>query len=217
MTKALIFDMDGLLLDTEKYLVKYWMEAARERGYALTREHALTLRSLTEKYAQRYLKDIFGEEFDYPGIRARRRQLTKEHIEACGVEKKPGVEMLLTYARAHGYKTAVATATSLERARYYLHMAGIEDLFDQVISAELVPIGKPMPDVYLYACAQVGEKPEDCIAFEDSPNGVTSAYRAGCRVIMVPDLTQPDEELRKMLYARVDCLDEVPALLASEK
>ena len=206
MIKAVIFDMHGVLIDTEKWLNVYWQQAAREAGFAVTREHGLAIRSLASKFAGPYLQNIFGPDFDYEAIRARRKQLMKEHIEKNGIEKKPGVDEILDYLRAKKIKTAVATATDPERTRQYLTQIGIYDKFDQIVSATTVKNGKPEPDVYLYACEQIHEKPGDCIAVEDSPNGILSAYRAGLSVVMVPDLTEPDEETAKLLYAKFDTL-----------
>ena len=206
MIKAVIFDMDGVLIDTEKWLNVYWQQAAREAGFAVTREHGLAIRSLASKFAGPYLQNIFGPDFYYEAIRARRKQLMKEHIEKNGIEKKPGVDEILDYLRTKKIKTAVATATDPERTRQYLTQIGIYDKFDQIVSATTVKNGKPEPDVYLYACEQIHEKPGDCIAVEDSPNGILSAYRAGLSVVMVPDLTEPDEETAKLLYAKFDTL-----------
>lgn len=205
--------MDGVLIDTEKWLNVYWQQAAREAGFQVTREDGLAIRSLAAKYARTYLKGLFGEEFDYDAIRARRKELMRNHIAEHGIEKKPYVDEILDYLADKKIKTAVATATDPERAKQYLTQIGIYDKFDQVISATTVENGKPEPDVYLYACEQIGEKPEDCIAVEDSPNGILSAYRAGLSVVMVPDLTEPDEETAKLLYARVDTLEGLKTIL----
>lgn len=207
--KAVIFDMDGILIDTERWLNKYWCQAALEAGFAMKPEHALAIRSLDTKLTEPYLKSIFGEEFDYQKIRMRRRELVNEHIRKHGIDKKPGVDEILCYLREKGIKTAVATATEPVRAKEYLTAIGVYEKFDRVISATTVKNGKPAPDVYLYACEQIGEKPEDCIAVEDSPNGVLSAYKAGLSVVMVPDLSEPDEATSKMLIKKVERLDEM--------
>lgn len=89
------------------------------------------------------------------------------------------------------------------------------DYFDQIISTAMVPHGKPMPDVYQYACKCIGEKPEACIALEDSPNGLMAAYRAGCLPIMVPDLSQPDEKLSRILYGKAGDTDGCDSLFSS--
>lgn len=213
MIKAVIFDMDGILIDTEKWLNVYWQQAAKEAGFEVTREDGLAIRSLAGKYAGPYLRGIFGESFDYEAIRERRKELMREHIAKYGIEKKPGVDDILSYLAEKNMKRAVATATDPERTKQYLTQIGIYDKFDKIVSATTVENGKPQPDVYLYACEQIGEKPEDCIAVEDSPNGILSAYRAGLSVIMVPDLTEPDEETAKMLYARIDTVSGLKGIV----
>lgn len=213
MIKAVIFDMDGILIDTEKWLNIYWQQAAKEAGFEVTREDGLAIRSLAGKYAGPYLRGIFGDSFDYEAIRERRKELMREHIAKYGIEKKPGVDDILSYLAEKNIKRAVATATDPERTKQYLTQIGIYDKFDKIVSATTVENGKPQPDVYLYACEQIGEKPEYCIAVEDSPNGVLSAYRAGLSVVMVPDLTEPDEETAKMLYARIDTLSGLKGIV----
>ena len=109
---------------------------------------------------------------------------------------KPGVNRILDLLADMGIKTAVATASRPDHANGYLDMLGIHGKFERIICTSSVENGKPSPDVYLYACAQIGERPQDCLAVEDAPNGVRSAYAAGCRVAFVPDLTEADGEIR---------------------
>lgn len=213
MIKAVIFDMDGVILDTEKLLVKYWCQAAHEFGYPMERWHALHIRSLAGKFCEPQLKEWFGPDCDYKTVRARRMELMKADIEKNGLEKKKGIDELLDFLGKNGIKRAIATATDIERATSYLTKVGLFDKFDRIICASMVESGKPKPDIYIYAAKQLGIDPEDCIAIEDSPNGVTSAYNAGCKTVMVPDLTQPDEEIAKMLYAKCDSLLDVIELL----
>lgn len=215
-TKAVIFDLDGTVLDTEKLLVKYWCMSANESGFPMEREHALQLRSLARKYAEPLLKQWFGENCDYMTLRNRRMELMTAHINEHGLETKDGIKDLLVYLGENGYKRAVATATDLTRAGGYLKAVGLYDYFDRIISAHQVQNGKPKPDVYLYAVSQLGLEPRQCIAVEDSPNGVISASDAGCRTIMVPDLTEPDDELKKRLYAVCSSADGIIEILKKE-
>ncbi len=214
--KAVIFDLDGTVLDTEKLLVKYWCQAANEAGFPMRREHALQLRSLAAKYAAPLMKEWFGESCDYQLLRKRRMELMSAHLESYGLEVKQGIPELLSYLGEKGYKRAVATATNLERASEYLRQVGLFDSFDRVISAHMVENGKPKPDVYLYAVEQLGLSKNECIAVEDSPNGVISASDAGCKTVMIPDLTEPDEELEKRLYAKCASPAELIEILERE-
>lgn len=214
--KAVIFDMDGVLIDTEKYLVKFWCQAGREFGYDIKREDALMIRSLAGKYAKPKLQSIYGANFNYVGVRQRRKELMQDWLEKNGIEKKEGVDEILPYLKEKGLKIAVATATDEERAIKYLKKIGIYHWFDQVICANMVENGKPMPDIYLYACEQIGEEPKNCYAVEDSPNGVKAAALAGCRVIMVPDLSEPDKETEKLLYTKVTSLSKIKDVFSQE-
>ena len=209
MIKAVIFDMDGLLLDTEKLLVRFWVQAANEAGFPMTREHALSLRSLHKSFAVPYLKELFGESFDYKAVRTRRMELMSEYLSSEPLELKPGAEKLLSYLNKSRIPAAVCTATDYERASGYLSRVGIFDHFDKIVCAAMVERGKPAPDVYLYAADQRGLAPGECMALEDSPNGVKSASAAGCVTVMVPDLTQPDEDLRELISAQADSLESV--------
>ncbi len=209
MVKAVIFDMDGVLIDTEKWLNKYWRQAAAEAGFEMTNEQALSIRSLAGKYAGPYLQGIFGDKFAYWSIRERRKELMREHIKAHGIEKKPGVDEMLDYLHGRNIKAAVATATDPVRTKDYLTQIGVYDRFDKIVCATMVENGKPQPDIYLYACEQIGEAPGDCLAIEDSPNGVRSAVSAGIKTVMVPDLSQPDEETAGMIVAKADTLYDV--------
>ncbi len=209
MIKAVIFDLDGTLIDTEKYYRIYWPKALAKLGYTLTDQQALMLRSLGRPFAPAQFKEWFGEDFDYWKARNCRKDLMEEVLDKEGIQLKPGAEELLCFLKEQEVTAAIATASDLERTEKYLKKVGLIDYFDKLISATMVEEGKPSPDIYLYACEQLGFAPEECFAVEDSPNGVLSAYRAGCKVIMVPDQTKPDEVLNKCLYACVDSLEDI--------
>lgn len=213
MVRAVIFDMDGVLIDTEKHYNAAWCEAAQAAGFDFTREHALMLRSCDARLAAQQMREIFGERFDYYAIREVRRKIVAERLERYGLEPKPGIDEILGYLKEHGIKAAVATATPLELTLRHLEKIGIRERFDEIVSAKQVANGKPAPDVYLYACEQIRERPQDCMAVEDSPNGIRSAYAAGCMPVMVPDLTPPDDGIRPLLYAEAGTLADIRTII----
>lgn len=207
--KGVISDMDGVILDSEKLYVRFWCEAANFYGYPMRREHALSIRSMARPFAIERLEGYFGSGFDYDAVRQKRVELMDQYIEENGIEAKQGALELLRFLKDGGYAVALATATPVERAERYLKKVGLLPYFDKIISARMVKNGKPAPDVYLYAAEQLGLPASECIALEDSPNGVRSAWAAGCKTVMVPDLDEPDEEIKPLLYAVASNLDEV--------
>lgn len=209
MIKAVIFDMDGTVLDTEKIYTRFWKVAIEESGYKISDEDLLGLRSLGAEYAEDYFHKVLGPDADQASIRKLRRIRMKEYTDTHPIETKPGIHETLEKLREKNIMTAIATASVLERSIGFLKEAGLEGKFDRVLTTSMVKHGKPQPDVYLYACEQLGVKPEEAIAVEDADNGVRSAYRAGCNVVMVPDLTWPEDEIKDMLIGVAEDLTGV--------
>ena len=123
----------------------------------------------------------------------------EESLQKNGIELKKGAIELLEFLKTKKIKRAIATATDEERATRYLKQIGLYPYFDKIICATMVKSGKPSPDIYQYACRQLELMPQECMAVEDSPNGVMSAYCAGCKVVLVPDQSEPEEELKDKL------------------
>ncbi len=221
---ALIFDLDGTLIDTEKYYRRCWPAACKHFGYDMTDAQALSLRSLGRPFAPQFLKDMFHKpDFDYATIREYRKVLFQKCVDEEGVQFKKGAEDLFSYLdqKQEEIKVAIATATDITRAKEYLGLAGGEfanRLMEHLVSAADMPYGKPEPDVYQFAVKELGMQPEKCIAVEDSPNGVRSAYAAGLRVIYVPDQVpfaeEVDyEELKQKVWRVVDNLADIIDLM----
>lgn len=214
MIKGVIFDMDGLMIDTEKLLKRFWCQAANEFGYPMKEKHVLSIRSLAAKYAIPKLKGYFGEDFDYDAVRSRRMELMNRYIEQYGVEKKKGLDELIAYLKKENIKMAVATATDEIRTKKYLESIGIYHLFDEIVCATMVENGKPAPDIYRKAAEVLQIPPENCMALEDSPNGIMAAFSAGCIPVMVPDLDEPKQETLDILYKKVEDLEKVISVIA---
>lgn len=199
--KGVLFDMDGVVLDTEKLYTRFWIEAAVSLGYPMTREMALGMRSLNRTMGEQKLKEYLGENVDYHAIRQTRVQIMETFIKENGVEVKEGIFELLAFLKENNIKTAIATSSPLERAEKHLSQVGLFEKFDAVVSGHMVAQGKPAPDIYLYAAEKLGFLPQECLALEDSPAGILSAYRAGCVPILIPDQDKPNADIKKQVYA----------------
>lgn len=211
--KVALFDMDGLLIDSEKVYRDCWIQAAQELGYAFDEKKALTLRSLDKTLANALFIDWFSDETAYERVKARRKEIMNEKISREPLRGKPGAHRLIGELKKRGIKSAVVTASPQKRARMHLGSVGLSGLFETIITTEDVKRGKPFPDVYLYAMGKLGVKPENCLAFEDSPNGVKSAHEAGCRTVMIPDLTPFTEDLMPYVDYVYDSLADLAAEL----
>ena len=201
MLKGAIFDMDGLMIDTEKLYLKFWIQSAKDFGYDMKPEHVYAIRSMARKFSIPTLKGFLGEDCPTEEIRAHRTELMAEYINEHGLEVKKGLFELLYYLKGREIKMAVATATPRSRTTEYLEKIGAAKFFSAVICGDMVETGKPAPDIYLTAARELGLPPEECAAFEDSPNGIKAAHAAGCHAIMIPDMTQPDDEIKPLLSA----------------
>lgn len=210
---GVLFDMDGVVLDTEKLYARFWAEAAHALGYPMTYEQALGMRSLNSAAGQAKLESYFGPGVSRAEMRKKRVELMDAYVAQFGVEAKPGIYELLDYLKGKGIRTAIATSSPMERAKSYLDSLGLTAKFDCICSGHDVAQGKPAPDIYLKAAASIGVPPENCLAIEDAPAGIESAHRAGCWPVLVPDLDGSNEEMQKILYAEADSLLDIIHLL----
>lgn len=213
MIKAVLFDMDGLMLDTERLAVDGWIKAGKLLGYPITFEIALQTRGTIIPKSREYYRNLYGEGFDYDKARGVRNDHVADWIAEHGVPAKPGLLELLRALREKGIAACIATATVRPIAERYLREVGALEYFSGFVSGDEVKNGKPSPDIFLLAAQRMGVPPEQCLVLEDSPFGVEAACRAGCKPIMVPDLTQPDDELREKCAFVAETLADVIPLL----
>ena len=215
--RGVLFDMDGLVLDTEKLYTRFWMEACRFYGFPMTVEQALKMRTANSKLSEENLHRFFGPSVDYRLCRAKRIQLMDAFIRENGVETKPGIFELLDALDARGIRAVITSSAPRERIEQHLASVGLLHRFTAICSGHDVPRGKPAPDIYLHGAASLGLSPESCLALEDAPTGILAAHRAGCVTVMIPDLDQPEEGIKQLLHARADSLPDIIGLLDPER
>ena len=192
--KGVIFDMDGVLFDTERVYQETWHEIAAERQLVLDSGF---LRAITGTSGTTMLRVV--EQFYHVSDGAEIiRQCMKRVQEKLSVHVpvKTGVHEILQFFREENMRIAIASSSSREQIESNLRMTGLRGYFDEIVSGKEVAHGKPAPDIFLRAAEQIGCRPEDCFVFEDSENGVKAGSAAGCATIMVPDLMEPSPEIR---------------------
>lgn len=209
---AVIFDMDGLMIDSERVSLACWSQAAGEFGLGLDEAVFLRMVGLGDRDTHALLRAQGIEDSVIEAVAARCHVLYEERTQT-GLPLRPGIVELLALLEAHEIPRAVATTTRQPRANRKLTAAGLLPYFDAVITSGDVARPKPAPDIYLLAAQRLGKAPERCLALEDSPAGTRAALAAGMTVIQVPDLVHPDEELRALGHRIVGSLVDAHALL----
>lgn len=211
--RGVLFDMDGLVLDSEILYSRFWREACAYYGFSMTYDQSLQMRSQGKEKGAGLLQSFFGPTADYTAIRTRRIAIMDAYIAQYGVALKPGIRDLLCFLKEQHIPAAITSSSPLDKIREYMVFHGLDGYFAALCSGRDTPRGKPEPDIYLHGAAVLGLPPENCLALEDSPAGILSAFRAGCLPVMIPDLDQPDGEIRKLLYAKADSLHDIIPLI----
>ncbi len=202
--EAVVFDMDGVLLDTESMSDRNWFEAAAEMGISKADiSDALNVcRGSNSRWIEEELDRRFGTLPGFTGAAFLRRtgELFHELEVNEGIPLKKGAAEILAYLKKRGYPLALASSTKGEAVKRQLRNAGLIDFFNVIITGDMVKKSKPDPEIYLTACSKLGVPPEECAGVEDSLNGVRSTAAAGMFAIMVPDMVQPTEDIKLLLF-----------------
>jgi HAD superfamily hydrolase (TIGR01509 family) len=210
--KAAVFDMDGLLIDSEALYIVAMQAAARSLNREMPLEFCHSMVGIPTIECNVMIEELYGEGFDLQEFRAVYSANVRE-LMAAWVPIKAGVVQVLDFLAARGVPCAVATSATRSTAESHLGRAGFLPRFATIVTRDDVERAKPFPDIYLEAARRIGVPPENCIAFEDSSPGLTAAHAAGTMAIMVPDILQPSDEVRaKCLHVAAD-MAEVERLL----
>lgn len=207
--KAVIFDMDGLMFDTEAVFAEAWDWVGEQVGIGKAGFMVMETLGMNVELTKQKWRERFGSQCSEEEV----TRLTHEYIDgfyaANQVPVKKGLHNLLAYLKKAGFRMAVASSSPMEDIERNLCGAGVGAYFSAVVSGDQVENSKPAPDIYLKACEQLSAEPEECYALEDSPSGLRAAMAAGCVTVHVPDLWQPDDATRAKVAAVCGDLDEV--------
>lgn len=218
MIEAVIFDMDGILFDSERIITTCWYEQG-EALHIPREKMKIAVEGcigLNRNDTQTFFQELFGEELNYPEFRESTSKRFYQTIAEKGLPVMKGAYEILEFLEKTPLKIGLASSSCSENVWRHIRDHDMEHFFQIVICGDNVEHSKPEPDIYLKACKEIGVPPEKCIAIEDSPNGIRSAHAAGMIPIMVPDQVQPSEELMQLIYRKFDSLTDVKTYIQKE-
>jgi beta-phosphoglucomutase-like phosphatase (HAD superfamily) len=213
--EAIVFDMDGLILDTEPLYKTAWQRALAELGHALDDDAYLRFVGRSTEDCENDLAQQLGSAFPLETFRHRWPALWRDCANERGIARKAGLTELLGFVRDEGLPMALATASDASYTKFSLGLAELQETFNVVVTGDQVPRPKPAPDIYLEAARRLGVNPACCIALEDSEAGILAASRAGMVSLLVPDLKQPSEEATRAAFRVLGSLHDAREVVAS--
>lgn len=206
---AVVFDMDGVIFDSERAVMNCWLLLADKYGIKDIEKPYLACTGTTVQKTKQIMLEAYGDDFPYDEYAKEASRMYHEKYDGGRLPMKSGVIEILDFLRSNGKKIALASSTRKETVINQLRDARILDCFDEVITGDMVTRSKPEPDIFLLACEKIGVEPNRAYAIEDSYNGIRAAYRGGLKPIMVPDLLPADQEMREKAEEVIDNLDNV--------
>lgn len=195
---AVIFDMDGVIFDSERAALLCWLELSKEKNFENIYEVFLKCTGTTMEKTKSIVLEAYGEDFPYDEYASLASKMYHERYDGGKLPVKKGVKDILEYLKENNKKIALASSSRKETVEKELRDAGIYSYFDVIVTGDMVNRSKPEPDIFLKACEAVGVKPDRAYAIEDSYNGIRAAHRGGLKAIMVPDLLEADDEMKEM-------------------
>ena len=215
MIKAIIFDMDGLMIDSERVTFECYQERLKDMNLTMDEEFYKTLLGKPIKGIYQRFYDVYGNDFPIENVIQDVHQLMAERFETEGVPVKKGLVELLHYLKDNNYKTIVATSSNRDRVDKILAQAKITEFFDDSICGDEVTKGKPNPEVFLKSCQKLGVNVDEAIVLEDSEAGIQASYDANIKVICIPDMKYPEKQYEEKTFKILKDLTEVKAYLKS--
>ena len=209
MTDGVIFDMDGVMIDSERQSTLGWKLAARDNNIDMPEWLIDSFKGRPAEYSKLLFDDYFKGKADYWQLRQQRIEHVHEIRQREGIPVKKGLFELLNYLRNKNIPCAVATSTQKESAEKTLHKIGAWDYLKAVVYGDEVEKGKPEPDIFCHAAKQIGVEPENCIVIEDSITGIMAGHAARMYVVHVPDTIIIDDDTRKLTNVICDDLEKV--------
>lgn len=206
---AVVFDMDGVIFDSERAIMNCWIEVASKWGLESMKENFHACIGVNIQKTKEIMLAAYGDSFPFEEFDKEASALFHETYDGGRLPVKKGVRVLLDYLRRSGKKIALASSTKKKSVINRLSEAEILEYFDEIITGDMVAHSKPHPEIYLFACEKIGVEPKDAYAIEDSYNGVRSASSGGLRTIMVPDLLPSNNEMKELAEIVLDDLEEV--------
>ena len=211
--RFVIFDMDGLLFDTERQSFLALNQAAEKAGFEFSLETYKKLMGADDKTTNHILTDIYGNQFLKAGILKTYQEGFQKILKKEGVQIKKGALDLLNVLEEKGIKKCIASSSSRAAIKKYLSITGLTDRFDFYLSGEEVKNGKPNPDIFLEACSRANAAPKYTLVLEDSFHGFKAAIAAGIQCILIPDLMEPNDEMKNHAYRICKDLGEVANII----
>ncbi len=207
--QAVVFDMDGVIFDSERCCLNIWEEIAGEKGLSSIEEIFRKCIGTTVPRTKQILIDAYGKDFDPDEYMTESSKRFHERYDHGKLPVLPFAEDILSFLKDKGYKIGLASSTKEATVKMQLTEAGLIGYFDRITCGDMLKKSKPEPDIYLKACADLDVDPANAVAIEDSYNGIRSAHAAGMIPIMVPDLIAPDDEMKQLSYRIFNDLGEV--------
>ena len=212
--KAGVFDMDGVIFDSERAVMQCWKEVASRHNIHDIEKAILECTGTTMVRTREIMLNLYGADFPYDEYARESSAIFHSRYDGGRLPMKPGVNELLTFLKEHDKKIALASSTRQQVVTDELRDAGVIEYFDRIICGDMVSRSKPAPDIFLKACEELNISPSDSYAIEDSYNGIRAAHAGGLHPIMVPDLLPADEEMQSLAEIVLPSLTSVMEFLA---